>query len=71
MPSSVGRENLVVHYGLEPYRYSDLELSPVYKTSPHTCAADINWLPRGGSNSRRWAQEARLCPPPRQFWRPE
>ena len=42
MPKSLGRENLVVRQGLEPCRYSDLELSRAYKAHPHTRATDIN-----------------------------
>ncbi len=55
MPTSLGVDNLVVRYGLEPYRYSNLELSPAYKASPHTRAADIIWCVRWESNpqSRR------------------
>jgi hypothetical protein len=41
MPHSLGREKLVVRYGLEPYRSSNLEVSSAYKAPPHTRATDI------------------------------
>lgn len=41
MPNSLGPQNVVVRQGLEPCRYSDLELSHAYKARPHTRATDI------------------------------
>lgn len=63
MPKSLGRENMVVRYGLEPYRSSDLEVSRAYKAPPHTRATDIIWCVRWESNpqSRRPQRRAYAC----------
>ena len=58
-PQSHGRGMLVVRQGLEPCRYSDLELSRVYKTRPHTRATDINWCVRWDLNPQ--SQRSQRC----------